>query len=174
MLMYGCWYEIFQREVLIHDEEFNQLRIIRHMDLPGQSACFPFNPYGKKKPLQKKDLEEAWIKVADITYPFSVAVYQDRLTTFSEQKDGEKQYRDISGDVAIGIESAMRKVFIQITVTPEHLKLCHTENEMDDCYITWAYQVSDRKEIKQMKEDKSEEYYDCRQMVSFDRVKECL
>jgi len=166
------WYEVFQREVLINKEEFIQLRIIRHTD----TSQIPFNVYECVVPLQGKELEQAWDRIAIIHYPFSVAIYHDRLTAFCEQKDGVKKYIDLRGDIAIGFESDNKKVYLQSTNIPYMIKMCQSENDIDECYDVWGYHISTEDEVNCLKTNiqKSEDYYLCRQLESFNRIKKML
>ena len=166
------WYEIFQRETLINKEEFIQLRVIRHTD----TTQVPFNIYECVVPLQGKELAQAWTRMAIIHYPFSVAIYHDKLTAFCEQKDGVKKYIDLRGDIAIGFESDNKKAFLQTTKIPYMIKMCQSENDIDGSYDVWGYHISTEDEVKYLKANihKSDEYYLCRQLENFNRTKKYL
>ena len=168
-----CWYELFERETLSNHEECMQLRMIKRMAPHTDTSQVPFNIYECVKPLDEKELEQAWVKMAMISYPFTVSVYKDKLKTFRERKQGGKEYTNLTGDVAIGFESEDTKTYIQITLIPFFLNIHFTEKSMENCHEIWSYHYSTESELEYLKKNihESDEYYQCRYLKRFKRVK---
>lgn len=163
-----CWYELFQRFIIISDEEYAGIHIIKHENKSLSPSEFPFRPYERIYENQK---EKSWTRVLTISFPFSVFLYRDILCTCNEKQNGEKIRREKCAEVAIGFEAVSSSAFLQVTTHPYFLRLCCAEEELSKMETIWEFHFTDDKEIEQLQLEKSEEYFHCQRIEKYLRTK---
>lgn len=165
----GCWYEIYQRLVILDDEEYARLFIQKHF--PESTAEFPFPPHERIYRSAERKQEMSWTKIATVSHPFSICVYQDSLCTCCEKKDGEIILRNKLADIAFGFESASSNLLFQLTNNPYLLRVCHSDEDMEAMDELWEYHMTDEEEAEYYRATGSEEYFSCQRVSAFSRTK---
>lgn len=165
----GRWYEVYQRLVMLDDEEYARIHIKKHL-----SECateFPFSPHERVYQSAKREKEVDWTKITTIDPPFSIFLFRDKLRTSSEKQNGERVFRKKLADVAFAFETPSSSTIFQVTNNPYWMKICYTEEELAGMEEVWYYHIDDEKEIAEFQRTGSEEYFHCQRVEQFSRIK---
>ncbi len=165
------WYEIYQRFITLDDEEYAEIHIIKHECVHAATEGVPFSPHERVYQTFPEQKEQSWTKIVTLSPPLSISVYRDSIYTCNNKQDGAKIVRYKCADVAIAFETTASNILLQTTTYPYFLRLCYTQEELDDIKVLWEFHIDEDEEIEQYRVQDSDEYFHCQRLVDSSRTK---